>query len=130
MSKQTHPIQLTAKAQQYIKGLIAKSAQAGAGLRLSVSGGGKGGCSGYKYHTEIVAVAKEGDLTLVFDEVTLWVPEKDVDALRDLELDYETIGPGQMRLVFNNPQATNVCGCGESFSLAAKTPVANPGESA
>ena len=82
-------------------------------LRLSVDGGG---CAGFQYRFELAeaieaddAVAKEAEVTLVVDPVTL-------DLVRGSTVDFvESLGGAAFQVT--NPNAASGCGCGTSFSI-------------
>jgi iron-sulfur cluster assembly protein len=82
------------------------------GLRVGVQGGG---CSGLKYTLGFDAEQKEGDTIIEQDGIKLLVDGKSLFYLSGTELDF-TDGLNGRGFVFNNPNATKTCGCGESFS--------------
>jgi iron-sulfur cluster assembly protein len=83
------------------------------GLRMKVIGGG---CSGLQYQLEFDEVAGEDDSTIEAFGVRVFVDMKSALYLTGTELDYDDglMGTG---FRFNNPNAKNQCGCGESFSV-------------
>jgi len=107
-----HPITITHLAQRKIAEEIKEP---DINLRLGIKGGG---CSGLSYNMEFVGDSdySEGDTVLIFDEFEVYLDPKSIFYLKDVTLDYQEglMGRG---FIFNNPQATNSCGCGESFSL-------------
>lgn len=82
------------------------------GLRLGVVGGG---CSGLSYKIAFDAV-KEKDNILQFGEIKVLVDIKSAIYLKGVVLDFQD-GLNGKGFVFTNPNATNTCGCGESFSV-------------
>jgi iron-sulfur cluster assembly protein len=82
------------------------------GLRLAVIGGG---CSGLSYKIEF-SDQKEKDNILTFGEVRVLIDPKSVIYLKGIVLDFKD-GLNGKGFVFDNPNAKNTCGCGESFSL-------------
>lgn len=82
------------------------------GLRLAVSGGG---CSGLSYKIEF-SDAKERDNILQFGDIKILIDPKSVIYLKGIVLDFKD-GLNGKGFVFDNPNAKNTCGCGESFSL-------------
>ena len=85
-----------------------------AGVRIHLE---KSGCTGYKYVIDEVAAPQEGDVTLSLDGgLTLCFPAGDLPQLNGMELDFVQEGVNR-RLVINNPNAKDACGCGESFSF-------------
>jgi len=83
------------------------------GLRLKVVGGG---CSGLSYQLDFDQAAREDDSTIEAHGVRVFVDMKSALYLTGTELDYDDglMGAG---FRFNNPNAKNQCGCGESFSI-------------
>jgi iron-sulfur cluster assembly protein len=82
------------------------------GLRLAVTGGG---CSGLSYKIEFSA-EKERDNVLNFDGVKVLVDPKSTIYLKGIVLDFKD-GLNGKGFVFDNPNAKNTCGCGESFTV-------------
>jgi iron-sulfur cluster assembly protein len=83
------------------------------GLRVGVKGGG---CSGLKYSLGFDAEQKEGDTVIEQEGIKLFVDGKSLFYLTGTELDF-TDGLNGRGFVFNNPNATKTCGCGESFGV-------------
>ena len=82
------------------------------GLRLGVIGGG---CSGLSYKIDF-DTKKEKDNVLEFDGVKVFIDLKSSIYLKGITLDFKD-GLNGKGFVFINPNATNTCGCGESFSV-------------
>ena len=82
------------------------------GLRLGVKGGG---CSGLSYIIDF-GTKKEGDQVFTDYGFDVYVDPKSSLYLKDSQLDYSGgfMGSG---FKFVNPNASNTCGCGESFSV-------------
>ena len=82
------------------------------GLRLGIKGGG---CSGLSYKLEFTE-CEEGDTILDLEGVPVFLDRKSTIYLSGITLDFEDglLGKG---FVFQNPHATNTCGCGESFMV-------------
>jgi len=83
------------------------------GLRVGVKGGG---CSGLTYSLGFDETAKEGDTTIDQYEVKLFIDGKSLFYLSGTVLDF-TDGLNGKGFVFNNPNASKTCGCGESFGV-------------
>lgn len=105
-------VSLTEAACSEVRKLLAAEEKPDQGLRLSVSGGG---CSGMVYKVEFDQ-EKEGDIVIPFDGFSVLLDRKSTIYLRGIVLDHEN-GLGGKGFQFNNPNATNTCGCGESFSV-------------
>lgn len=82
------------------------------GLRIGVKGGG---CSGLTYTLGFDAEEKEGDMVINQEEIRLFVDGKSLFYLSGTTLDFSD-GLNGKGFIFNNPNATKTCGCGESFS--------------
>jgi iron-sulfur cluster assembly protein len=106
-------ISITDKALIQIKQIAATDNPDGSkGLRLAVTGGG---CSGLSYKIEF-SPQKEKDNVLVFDSVKVFIDPKSVIYLKGIVLDFKD-GLNGKGFVFDNPNAKNTCGCGESFTI-------------
>lgn len=83
------------------------------GLRVGVKGGG---CSGMSYTLGFDAAAKEHDMVLNAEGVSVFIDAKSMFYLMGITLDYSDglMGKG---FTFNNPNATKTCGCGSSFGV-------------
>lgn len=82
-------------------------------IRVGVDGGG---CSGLSYKLEFDNQMKEGDQLFEDKGVKIVVDRKSFLYLVGTELEY-TGGLNGKGFVFNNPNASRTCGCGESFSV-------------
>ena len=87
---------------------------AAAGIRISVK---QSGCTGYRYVTELAQQMQPGDLCLQPSaQLQLYIDAKALPMLRGTQIDLKQEGLNQT-LVFNNPNAQDYCGCGESFNV-------------
>lgn len=106
-------ITFTQAAKEHIKTQVQK--EAGEHFRLWIK---TTGCSGYMYMPEIVPAPKEGDIELDdIDGVKIFLDGNAADIIKGTEVDYIEKTLGFKQMVFNNPNATGMCGCGESFKL-------------
>lgn len=106
-------IDITPKALEQIEKIIQKQETTpDTGVRLGVVGGG---CSGLSYKIDFDRT-KEKDNILNFGGVKVLVDLKSAIYLKGVTLDFEDGLQGK-GFVFKNPNATNTCGCGESFSV-------------
>lgn len=85
----------------------------GAFIRVGVEGGG---CSGLSYKLEFDTEIKEGDQVFEDKGIKIVVDKKSFLYLVGTELDYSG-GLNGKGFVFNNPNASRTCGCGESFAV-------------
>jgi iron-sulfur cluster assembly protein len=82
-------------------------------IRVGVSGGG---CSGLSYNLTFDNQMKSDDQTFEDKGIKIVVDRKSFLYLVGTELDYSG-GLNGKGFVFNNPNASRTCGCGESFSV-------------
>lgn len=82
-------------------------------LRVSVKGGG---CSGFTYSLGFDGKEKDGDTIFEHDELKIAVDGKSLFYLTGTQLDYSD-GLNGKGFIFNNPNASSTCGCGESFGV-------------
>ena len=113
-------ITLTDKAADRIKAIIAKSDKPILGVRLGLE---NAGCAGMAYKLDYAEEKAPLDEVVTDKGVTILVDPKAILFLLGTEMDYEET---KLRsgFVFNNPNETDACGCGESVTLkAAEMPV-------
>ena len=111
------PVTLTDRARAEVRRIVAnKQIPAQYGLRVGVKGGG---CSGMSY---VLGFDKQRDHDLSFeidgadgDAITLYMDKRHGLYLMGTTVDYHD-GLDARGFVFDNPQATQTCGCGSSFS--------------
>jgi iron-sulfur cluster assembly protein len=82
-------------------------------VRVGVAGGG---CSGLTYELDFDNQLKEDDKVFEDNGVKIVCDKKSFLYLVGTELQYSD-GLNGKGFVFNNPNATRTCGCGESFSV-------------
>ena len=107
-------IVISSAADVQIWKMLAKRAAGESALRVGVKAGG---CSGYEYVFGWERAPKDTDL--IFEGpggAKVYVDPRSPRVLDGTTLDYDTslLSRG---FVFNNPNATSVCGCGASFSI-------------
>ena len=106
-------IKITEKAAKEIRRIMNENkVPENYGLRVGVKGGG---CSGLTYTLGFDAEANEGDTIIEQETVKLYVDGKSLFYLSGTVLDFSD-GLNGKGFLFNNPNATKTCGCGESFS--------------
>ncbi len=81
------------------------------GLRIGVKGGG---CSGFSYMLGF-DVPKENDEVYEVSGIKVLMQKSHGIYLLGMEIDWEE-GLNNRGFSFNNPNATDTCGCGTSFS--------------
>jgi iron-sulfur cluster assembly protein len=75
-----------------------------------------GGCSGLSYKLDFDICKKEDDELIQKNQINLLVNKKSFLYLVGTTLEFSD-GLNGKGFVFNNPNASRTCGCGESFSL-------------
>ena len=116
-------MRLTEAAADRIKELMATSERPIAGLRVGVR---NGGCAGMAYTMEYAGEVAANDEVVEDKGVRILIDPKAVLFLLGTEMDYK-IDKLSSQFVFNNPNQTSACGCGESVQL---TPAADEGVAA
>ena len=107
-------ITFSSAAVTHIQQLLAKEV-ATMGFRLSVK---QTGCSGYMYIPEIIKQRHSDDLYFVTpDGLPVYIEKKACRFIQGTHIDFVAKQFGMKQLTFNNPNAQNLCGCGESFNL-------------
>lgn len=75
-----------------------------------------GGCSGLSYELKFDKAATDTDKIIEDNDIKIAVDKKSILYLAGTILEYSG-GLNGKGFVFNNPNASRTCGCGESFSL-------------
>jgi len=84
------------------------------GVRFSVK---KTGCSGLSYVVDYVTQENENDVILPFEaSYAIYIDKASFPYLKGMEIDYVRQGLNH-KFVFDNPNQTGQCGCGESFTV-------------
>ena len=110
---------LTDAAATRVKDIIARAERPIAGVRVGVK---NGGCAGMEYTMEYVESIGPTDEVVEDKGVKLLIDPKAVLFLLGTEMDFK-VDKLTAGFVFNNPNQTSACGCGESVQL---TPAADP----
>ena len=112
-------MRLSEAAASRIKELMAKADRPIAGVRVGVK---NGGCAGMEYTMEYVEKVGPTDEVVEDKGVKLLIDPKAVLFLLGTEMDWK-VEKLSAQFVFNNPNQTSACGCGESVQLK---PAAEP----
>jgi Fe-S cluster assembly protein SufA/iron-sulfur cluster assembly protein len=111
-NQEVQQVSMTDAAMIHVRKLLANSDASG--VRIGVK---KSGCSGFKYDIEFVTTPLPEDTCFqVADDIALYVPTEYLAMVKGTEVDYTTEGLNST-IKFNNPNAKDLCGCGESFSV-------------
>ena len=105
-------IELTEIAAQRVKNFLEK--ENGLALRLGVR---KTGCSGWAYEVSIAAEVESEDEVFEDNGVKIIVDRESLPYLTGSKIDFTTSGLNRT-FKFDNPNATDECGCGESFTIS------------
>ena len=106
-------IKLSDNAALRIKEIMANSEKNSLGVRVSVK---SGGCAGMSYVMEYAKEKNPNDEIIEDKGVTVFVDSAAVMYLLGTEMDYKK-DELSSSFVFNNPNETERCGCGESFKI-------------
>jgi iron-sulfur cluster assembly protein len=106
-------MRLTDAAAAHIQAILARADKPIAGVRVGVK---NGGCAGMSYTMEYAEAVNPHDEVVEDKGVKLLIDPKAVLFLLGTEMDFKTdkLSAG---FVFNNPNQTSACGCGESVAI-------------
>ena len=111
MSKQV--ITLSDRAANRVKEIISQAKEPIVGVRVGVA---SGGCAGMSYVMEYTKNPKPNDEVIEEKGVKVFVDSAAVMYLFGTEMDFKK-EKFSSQFVFNNPNETERCGCGESFKI-------------
>jgi iron-sulfur cluster assembly protein len=106
-------MRLTDAAAARIRDLTERAEKPIAGLRVGVK---NGGCAGMSYTVEYADEVKKSDEIVEDKGVKVLVDPKAVLFLLGTEMDFK-VDKMSATFVFNNPNQTSACGCGESVAI-------------
>jgi len=106
-------MRLTDAAALRIKDVMARAEKPVMGVRVGIK---NGGCAGQEYTMEYAEAVKPTDEVVEDKGVKILVDPKAVLFLLGTEMDYKT-DKLSAQFIFNNPNQTSACGCGESVQL-------------
>ena len=106
-------IKVSENAANRIKEIMANAEKDALGVRVSVK---SGGCAGMSYVMEYSKEINPNDEVIEDKGIKVFVDSAAVMYLLGTEMDYK-IEPFSSSFVFNNPNETERCGCGESFKV-------------
>ncbi|MGM0586602.1 MAG: HesB/IscA family protein [Pseudomonadota bacterium] len=107
------PVTLTDAAAEHVRKLMARTGGEAAGLRIGVK---KGGCAGMEYTMEFAETPQENDEVVEQDGARVMIAPMAQMFLFGTEIDYRA-SLLEAGFVFNNPNVTEACGCGESVKF-------------
>jgi len=106
-------VTLTETAAQHVAGMLAKRGQ-GIGLRVGTR---KSGCSGFAYDVDYADSVGDDDQVFESHGVKVVVDTASLTRIDGMEIDFVRSSLLNQGFEFRNPNVTNTCGCGESFSV-------------
>lgn len=109
---------LTEAAAERIRAVMAAAERPVAGLRVGVK---NGGCAGMSYTMDYAETKNPLDEVVEDKGVTILIDPKAVLFLLGTEMDVK-IDKFASTFVFNNPNQTSACGCGESVAITPVKP--------
>jgi iron-sulfur cluster assembly protein len=106
-------VRLSAAAAERIREIVAGAGGQYQGVRVGVT---NGGCAGMAYTMDYAESAQPLEEVVEDKGVKIFIDPKAILFLIGTEMDFvrEKLGA---RFVFNNPNQTAACGCGESVSI-------------
>jgi iron-sulfur cluster assembly protein len=107
------PVRLTEAAAARVRQIMAGADGKYRGVRVGVK---NGGCAGMSYTMDYAEEARPFEEVVEDRDVKIFIDPKAILFLIGTELDFvqEKLGA---RFVFNNPNQTSACGCGESVQI-------------
>ncbi len=110
----TNPIiKLSDNAANKIKEIMSGAEKDSIGVRIGVK---SGGCAGMSYVMEYAKESKPNDELIEEKGVKVFIDPGAIMYLLGTEMDYKE-EEFKSSFVFNNPNETERCGCGESFKI-------------
>jgi iron-sulfur cluster assembly protein len=105
---------MTDVAASRVREIVANRADESAkGVRVGIK---KGGCAGMEYTVDLVTEPNPADDHIVHQGAEVWVDPAAMLYLLGTEMDFE-VTKLRTGFVFNNPNQSSACGCGESVEL-------------
>jgi iron-sulfur cluster assembly protein len=106
-------VTLTDAAASRVREIMSRSDKPIAGLRVGVK---NGGCAGMSYTMEYADEVRPSDEVVEDKGVTVLIDPKAILFLLGTEMDFQSTKLSST-FVFNNPNQTSACGCGESVAI-------------
>ena len=106
-------INISTSASERIREIISKANEDAIGLRIAVK---SGGCAGYSYDMDYVSEINPTDALVEHEGVKVFVDQTAIMVLIGSTMDFKK-DKFKSGFTFINPNETERCGCGESFSV-------------
>ncbi len=115
MARRPRPkvVTLTDAAAARMQEIMAAAEENYIGVKIGVK---NGGCAGMEYTMDYATEAGPMDESVEENGIKILIDPKAILFLLGTEIDYVTEKLSQ-RFVFNNPNQTDACGCGESVTI-------------
>ncbi|HVV68057.1 MAG TPA: iron-sulfur cluster assembly accessory protein [Gammaproteobacteria bacterium] len=110
-------ISITDDARNHLRPFLADLGET-AGISIGVK---KTGCSGFSYLVDVARQPRPDDICATINQIPVFLAADCVNIIRGTVINFVDKGSGQRQLVFDNPNANGLCGCGESFTIKADT---------
>lgn len=110
-------IRITDAAAERLREILASAEEPGMAVRVGVE---NGGCAGMSYKLDYTTDVGPLDAVVEDKGVKVVVDSKAVLFLIGTEMDFKTDKVAS-QFVFNNPNQTSACGCGESVAITPVT---------
>ena len=104
---------MTDAAAERVRTIVENNTENAKGVRVGIK---KGGCAGMEYTIDLVTEANSKDDRIERDGAAVYVAPEAVVFLLGTQMDFE-VTKLRSGFVFNNPNQTSACGCGESVEL-------------
>jgi iron-sulfur cluster assembly protein len=109
---------LTDAAAERVRQIMSGTDKPIAGIKVGVK---NGGCAGMEYTMTYAEAVEKFDVVVEDKGVKILIDPKAILFLLGTEMDYK-IDKLKAGFVFNNPNQTSACGCGESVSITPRKP--------
>jgi len=113
-------LSLTDAAVDRVGEIVASTDEGALGIRVGVK---NGGCAGMEYTVDLVTDPDPKDDRVDAGPHAVFIDPKAMLFLLGTQMDYE-VTKLRSGFIFNNPNQTSACGCGESVTLVAAAPPA------
>ncbi len=113
-------VSLTDAAADRVRAIMDNAASPAYGLRVGVK---NGGCAGMSYTMEFADGPKPSDEVVEDKGVRILIDPKAILFLLGTRMDFRT-DKLSSQFVFDNPNQTSACGCGESIAITPASPEA------
>lgn len=104
---------MTDAAAERVRTIVENNTENAKGVRVGIK---KGGCAGMEYTIDLVTEVNPKDDRIERDGAAVYVAPEAVLFLLGTQMDFE-VTKLRSGFVFNNPNQTSACGCGESVEL-------------